>query len=396
VKVALTIESFDPARGGGETYARSFARSVVSAGHEVHVFANVLGPREEGMTFHAVPPAPFNLYRRYFFATRVKELLKERQFDIIHGFGKSIYMDVFRPGGGVHRAWMEQECKAAGPGLPEWLTRLRQTLSIDDHLVLQLEWKQFVGDQGPHIIAVSRMVRDDMCRHYRTPTERITVIYNGVDLEKYRPESRRVWRDKMRRALGLDNEVALLFVGHNFRRKGLRPAIQALPMLRHRRVPFRLLVLGAGRREAYQPLIQRLKCKELVQFVGSSREPEKYYAAADLLVFPSDYDPCANVCLEALASGLPVVTSIYNGSGELITDGQEGFVVDPSNAAALAEAISHFFDPDIRRQASTAARALAETRPLSRNFREVMQVYDRVLSDKAAAEAEELESEESE
>lgn len=386
MRIALTIESFDPAKGGGETYARNFSRALVRAGHEVHVYASLLGPPEQGMSYHLVPPTPMHLFRRYAFARRAREMLEQESFDIIHGFGKSVYMDVYRPGGGVHRAWLEQELEAADGPAGRWLARVQQTLSLDDHLVLQLERQQFGGRDGAHIIAVSRMVRDQMREHYRTPQERITVIYNGVDLERYRPQLRAVHRERMRRELGLGEEVALLFVGHNFKRKGLAPAIKALPMLRHWRVPLRLLVLGAGRRERYRGLIERLRCRELVQFLGPSREPEKFYAAADLLVFPSFYDPCANVCLEALACGLPVVTSIFNGSGELITDGREGFVVDPTNTAALADGIGHFLDANLRRESSLAARALAETRPIARNFDEVMQVYQRVLAAKAAAD----------
>ena len=391
MKVALTIESFDPAKGGGEVYARNFTRALIRAGHEVHVYANRLGADEPGALFHRVPQTPLHLFRRSAFARRVRQMLRKQSFDIIHGFGKSIYMDVFRPGGGVHRAYMEQELRLAGSGIRAVAERVRQMLTLDDHLVLQLEHMQFAGRYGPHIIAVSQMVADEMRRFYLTPDERITIIYNGVDLERYRPENRDRFRTPMRKALGLDGEVMLLFSGHNFKRKGLRSAILALPLLRHRRVPFRLVVLGEGKRHLYQPLIDSLKCRDVAQFVGASSEPEKFYAAADMLVFPSYYDPCANVVLEALASGLPVVTSIYNGSGELITDGQEGFVVDPDNTAALAEGIAHFFDGDLRHKAALAARALAETRPISRNFAEVMQVYDKVLAQRAQEAREEAE-----
>ncbi len=384
MKIAITIESFDPAKGGGEVYARNFTRALVRAGHEVHLYANRLGDEEAGVTFHRVPPTPLHLFRRSAFARRVRQILRKESFDIIHGFGKSIYMDVFRPGGGVHRAWMEQEVRLAGTGLRAGFERFRQMLTLDDHLVLQLEHMQFAGRRGPHIIALSQMVADEMRRFYLTPEERISVIYNGVDLDLYRPENRDLCRASTRRALGLNGEVMLLFSGYNFKRKGLRSAILALPMLRHRRVPFRLVVLGGDTRHSYQSLIDSLKVSDVVQFVGASDEPEKYYAAADMLVFPSYYDSFANVVLEALASGLPVITSIYTGAGELITDGQEGFVIDPDNPAALAEGIAYFFDSDLRRNASLAARTLAEAHPLARNFNDVMKVYDKVLAQRAA------------
>jgi len=384
MKVALTIEFFDPAKGGGETYARNFARALVRAGHEVHVYANAFGPPEPGFAYHPVATTPLKWCRRYAFATRVARLLRGTDYDIIHGFGKSVYMDVYRPGGGVHRAWMDHELRAVGPGPSRWLTRLKQLTSIDQRLVLHLERRQFGGgDEGPHIVAVSRLVRDEMQRHYGTPDHRIHLVYNGVDLERHHPRNRARHRAATRRELGLDDgTVALLFIGHNFKRKGLRPLIRALPLLRGRGTPFRLIALGGDRPARYAALVERLGCGDLVHYVGPSREPERYYAAADLFVFPSYYDPCANVCLEALANGLPVVTSTTNGSGELLTPGREGFVVDCDDTGRLAECIGHFFDADARHAASLAARALAETRPLSRNFSEIMAVYEQVLSEK--------------
>jgi len=380
MKIALTIEYFDPAKGGGETYARNFGRALLAAGHEVHVFTNAWDPEEKGFVYHRVPKG--RLFRRYQFARRAARLVQAEPFDIVHGFGKSVYMHVFRPGGGVHRAWMIQELKAVGPGPKRWLTRLRQCLSLDQHLVLRLEREQFRAD-GPFIIAVSKMVRDEILRFYPVSPERIRVIYNGVDIERFHPCNRERYREGLRHELGQrDDEVMLLFVGHNFKRKGLRPLIQALPMLKDASPPPRLVVLGGDRPGPYVNLARKLGCADMVQYVGPSRQAERYYAAADILVFPSYYDPCANVVLEALASGLPVVTSIYNGSGELITQGREGYVVDPDDTKALAEAIRALLDPAKRAAASRAARALAETRPIAQNFKEVMAVYDLVLAER--------------
>jgi UDP-glucose:(heptosyl)LPS alpha-1,3-glucosyltransferase len=383
MKVALSIESFDPKRGGGETYCRNFTRALLKAGHEVHIYTNEFGPEEPGVVMHQIPPTPLHIYRRFAFAKRAQEMLQKEQFDIIHGFGKSVYMDVFRPGGGVHRAWQEQEVKAVGGGLPRMMTRLRQFASIDQRLVLHLERRQFGGSAGPHIVAVSKMVANEAQRYYGTPAERISVIYNGVDLERHRPQNRELYRKDMRRQLNLGEEVALLFVGHNYKRKGLAPLLRAMPALRQWGVPLRLIVLGEGRRGPMDAIIDRLRIQDVVQFAGVSSNVEQFYAAADVMVFPSYYDPCANVVFEALASGLPVITSIYNGSGEILTDGINGFVVDPDDPAAMAKSIAYFFDPDIRRTASTAARQLAETRPISHNFGEIMAVYDKVLAGRA-------------
>jgi UDP-glucose:(heptosyl)LPS alpha-1,3-glucosyltransferase len=106
----------------------------------------------------------------------------------------------------------------------------------------------------------------------------------------------------------------------------------------------------------------------------------RYYAAADIFCFPSYYDPCANVVLEALAMGLPVITSITNGSGELLTPGQEGYVVDPDDPQGMAARIAEFFAVDRREAASQAARALAEAHPVQQNFRQITALYEEILS----------------
>jgi UDP-glucose:(heptosyl)LPS alpha-1,3-glucosyltransferase len=108
-------------------------------------------------------------------------------------------------------------------------------------------------------------------------------------------------------------------------------------------------------------------------------EPEKYYGAADLLVHPSFYDACSLTVLEALASGLPVITTSSNGAGGIIHQGQEGYVIsDPKNGQDLEEKISLFLDPDRRAQASLAARTLAEDYSTERNWREMRAIFEKI------------------
>jgi len=375
MRVAITIERFDPALGGGERYCRNFARFLRNNGHEVHVFAYRLGPPEDGIFYHRVPPPPGGMWGRALFASRVERLVRRDKFDIVHGFGKSTYMDVYRPGGGVHRAWQAHRLRASR-GLVERLrTRWRQWASIEERLVLRLERKQFGPGRGHRIIAVSRLVRDEIIGYYGCEPERIHVIHNGADLARFPPDLRRRLRDPMRRQLGLESdEVMLLFVGHDFRRKGLHALIRALPHIAEGGTRFRLVVVGRGNRSGCDRIARRLGVEGAIQYVGAA-DPIPYYAAADIFCFPSYYDPCANVVLEALAAGLPVVTSIHNGSGEIIVQGREGFVVDPDETSRMAACIGAFFDRDRREDASRAARALAESRPIERSFREMIGVY---------------------
>ena len=383
MKIALTIEHLEPRRGGGETYCRNFARMLLRQGHEVHLFAFTCDPAETGFHYHPIPFPAHGLLRRYRFAHRAEKLVRQHHFDLIQGFGKSIHMDVFRPGGGVHRAWMQHNLRAADRPFSRLTLRLKQLASLDQRLVLRLEKTQFGPGHKHHIIAVSNLVRDEIIRYYHCEPHRIHVVYNGANLEKFTPDLRPRYRRDTRRKLGLqDNEIALLFLGHNFKRKGLHALIRALPHLERQNTPYRLLVVGKGRRQSCDRLAAQLGVSRRLHYLGPVADPAPCYAAADIFCFPSYYDPCANVVLEALAAGLPVITSPTNGSGEILTPGQNGYIVNPDDHPLMARRIAELFAPDRRAAASRAARALAEARPLQRNFQEILAVYDKVLAER--------------
>jgi UDP-glucose:(heptosyl)LPS alpha-1,3-glucosyltransferase len=147
----------------------------------------------------------------------------------------------------------------------------------------------------------------------------------------------------------------------------------------------RLLVLGRDRKEPYLRLAKKIGVSEEVLFIGSTDEPEKYYGAADLLVHPTFYDACSLTVLEALASGLPVITTHSNGAGGIITQGQEGFVIsDPRDGQALGKKISFFLNREKRARASVAARHLAESYSLVRNWREMGNIFQKNVSEGAS------------
>jgi UDP-glucose:(heptosyl)LPS alpha-1,3-glucosyltransferase len=385
MKIALTNVDFDPARGGAETYARNFARKLLRDGHEVHVYTATWDAAEKGPVYHRVPLPPFHMLRDYSWALRTRDLLLKEKFDVIHGFGKSVCMDVYRPGGGVRRAELEYKARMAkGAARRAWV-RFRNGMRPQHQLLLRLEKIQFAPGGAHEIIAVSHMVRSEIMQYYHCEPERITVIHNGADLARFTPDLRERFRKPARQELGLsDNEIMLLLVGHNYRRKGVPFLIQALPLLRGLGMPFRVCVVGQGRRAPCDRLARKLGVSDLIQYAGPSNLPEKFYAAADIFCLPSHYDPCANVLLEALACGLPVVTSTTNGSGEILTPGKDGYAVPFGDAPQLAQRIGEFFNRDRRAAASAAARALAEAHSSERNFDEVMKVYAKALARKRA------------
>jgi len=385
MKVALTIDDFRPWRGGAERYAYGFAQALLAQGHEVHVFAAHFADLPEGAIAHPVSIRG-RPWRRVAFALRCARILAdcERDFDIVHGFGNSVRMDVFRPGGGVHRAWQRQDLLSiASPTLRFW-TRLRRRSSPGQHALLRLERRQFGnGPDGPEVIAVSKMVRDHARAYYNVPNERLHVVYNGVDTARFSPENDGRFRAETRKRLGIaDSEVALLFISNNFRLKGLEPLIHAVAALGAERNAVRVVVVGRDRPAPWRALAERLRCADRIIFAGPFELAEQAYAAGDVLVHPTFYDPCANVTLEAMAAGRPVITSRYNGAGELITPGAEGFVVDPQNVQKLSDAIRCFLDKNRREAAGRNARRLAQAHDLRQSVQEVIGVYDLALARK--------------
>ncbi len=385
MKIALTDSHLDPARGGAQTYIRNFARRLVRDGHEVHVYAASPDAGEKGIVWRQVSVPPFRALRDYACALRTRDLLMKERFDIVHGFGSSVHMDVYRPGGGVRRSLLEHEARAMGSAAARLWMQVRRVTSLRHRLLLRLEKLQFQPGGAHEIIAVSNRVRDEIIQYYRCEPERITVIHNGADLTRFTPDVRARFRKPARQELGLPNdEIMILLVGNNFKLKGVPQLIRALPMLRQLGASFRLVVVGRGRRAPCERLARKLGVGDLVQFAGSTTQPEKFYAAADIFCLPSFYDPCANALLEALACGLPAVTSATNGSGELLT-GNEGCAVPFGDVPQLAQRIGEFFNRDRRAAASAAARALAEAHSSERNFEEVMKVYAKVTERKRAS-----------
>jgi UDP-glucose:(heptosyl)LPS alpha-1,3-glucosyltransferase len=226
------------------------------------------------------------------------------------------------------------------------------------------------------IIAISDMVKQDMMRWYQIPEERIHVVYNGVDIERFHPRNRR-YREEIRKRFGVGEEFVILFVSHNFRMKGLSYLIKALAKIRKEdSFPFKLLVLGRDRQGPYLRLAKKMGVFGEVIFAGSTDEPEKYYGAADVLVHPTFYDACSLTVLEALASGLPVITARCNGAGGIISDAQEGFVLnDPRNIQILAGEILFLSQPGTLQEASRAARRLAQKYSHQQCHQEMVKVF---------------------
>jgi UDP-glucose:(heptosyl)LPS alpha-1,3-glucosyltransferase len=374
MKIALGIREFLPEKGGAERYCYDLMNFLVEEGVDVHVYSSAFPERDRRLRFREVPviPHPKSLHVLSF-AVNCRRMMREEQFDCIMGVGDTLDADLLQPHGGVHWKWFWRGLEGYRKPVPWIFKFIGRSLSPK-------QWaKGFIEDapyaKAKKVIAISEMVHRDISDYYGIPEDRIAVIYNGVDIERFHPRNRR-YREGIRSQYGLGSEdLLLLFVSHNFRLKGLRYLIQALALIKRKRENVKLLVIGRDRAEPYRRLAKKMGCADDVFFAGGVRDLERYYAGADILVHPTFYDPCSLVVLEALTSGLPVITTRRCGAGKIIEEGKEGFVLDdPRDVKALAEKILSLSQPSILKEASRAARRLGERYSHNRCYQEILKV----------------------
>jgi UDP-glucose:(heptosyl)LPS alpha-1,3-glucosyltransferase len=386
IRFAIGIQNLSRRKGGAEKYLVDLCSRMADEGHDVHVYAERCQEEDPRIHFHRVKTLPFpRSLRLLSFAMRASKAIREGKYDITFGVGNTLEADVLQPHGGVHWAWFWRSLRAYDHPLVWLIKFLGRVLSPKQWVSGWIENAPYRKRNHPEIVAISDMVKRDMIRCYGIPEDRVTVVYNGVDLDHFHPKNRR-YREEIRTKHGIVEEFVILFVSNNFRMKGLVFLIKALARLKKRcPAPFRLLILGRDRQEPYRRLASRIGLSEETIFAGSTDNPEKYYGAADLLVHPSFYDACSLTVLEALASGLPVITTSTNGASGVLHQGEEGYVLsDPRDEQDLEEKIAWLLASDRRAQASRAARVLAEHYSEEKNWKEMRAIFEKTIVEREA------------
>ncbi len=359
MRVAIVVERFTAGAGGVETAAVRLAAELARSGLEVTAVCRDASPPPPGVRVARVRAPRVWQPLRVLAFSRAARRATARGFDVVHAFARTRHQDVYRTGGGSHAAYLERT--SARP-------RLRR-LSPRHQVILRLEEAVF-RDPSQLIQCNAPRNADEIARRYAVPAERLAVIYNGVDAERFSPGRRALARANARAELGLDGTTAL-FVGSGFARKGLDRAIEGLARGAPKAV---LLVAGAGDVAPYRALAGRCGVEARVRFLGPRNDVERLHAAADLFVLPTRYDPFSNACLEAMASGLPVATTPDNGVADLIESGANGLVL----AGDFAPAFARLDDRDWLERAGSAARSCAEALSWERHAEQVLALYARV------------------
>ena len=344
--------------GGAERYLDGLIRGLIARGHEVHVFANSWQSGTEGFIFHPVPMMRGSSFLKALsFAANSRRVVASFRCDRVFSMERTLKQDIYRAGDGCHREWLRQRARFNSP-----LRQLTIAINPFHATMLSLERRMFTTEATGRIIANSHRGKREIIDHYGYPGDRIHVIHNGVDCERFRPPVERTASQRVR----------LLFVGTGFERKGLPFAIQALSRLPS---PVELKVVGKGDVARYQRLAASAGVANRIEFLGKDQDMSLLYQKADVLVHPAVYEPFANVCMEAMAAGLPVVTSRINGVSEVIEPGKNGAIVEkPEDFEGLAAAIQPFLDEKTRREAGVFARKTAEAHAFGPHITETLRV----------------------
>jgi glycosyltransferase involved in cell wall biosynthesis len=239
------------------------------------------------------------------------------------------------------------------------------------------------------LILIARKTQEDLDRFYG-PHEPLPVVYMGIDHATFNPQMRAARRPDARKELGIsDDRFVFLLVGNDWRKKGLFTLLDALPLLAD--FPVMLLVAGSDEAHSYQKQIQESKLQDRVRFLPSRGDVAFYYAAADAYVGPSIEDTFAQPPAEAMSCGLPVITTVTNGTAEIMTEGVDGISLrDPLDARALAAAMRSLCgDRELCRRLGENAARTAEQYTWDRNGEQFREIFARILShrDKSSAAA---------
>lgn len=330
-RLALVRQKYRP-DGGAERFVSRALEALDNSNLELNVITREWqGPVKPDWHIHICDPKKWGrISRERGFAHAARDLWQREHFDLVQSHERIAGCDLYRAGDGVHRRWLLQRSRI----IPGWKKHL---LFADRYhrYVMQAEKEMYQHPSLRAVICNAEMVKQEIIEDFAFPADKIHVIYNAVDHRHFTPpdantfiQLREQWRIPV-------EATCFVYVGSGFERKGLDAAIRAVaPTTCH------LLVVGKDKdQKRYQTLAQTLKCAERVHFFGMQRETLPFYQMADGLLLPTLYDPFPNVILEAMACGLPVITTHGCGGAEFIEQGRNGYVCDALDIRRLQEAV---------------------------------------------------------
>lgn len=372
MKIALIVRNYTRIGGVSRTVA-DLAAGLLAGGHRITVYcANRPQPAPPAIEFVQIPlpRGPYAL-RAVLFPRRASRVARRGDHDIIHGQGNDCFGADVITAHSCHRYAIDYMRRTG-----DLHDRIKKTVNPVHPLIFLNERCNYSPRGHRRIIAVSARVKQEVIATYGVDAERITVIYNSVDLRTFSPAGRDRARREIRRRYRIGDDPLLLFVGYEFERKGLALVLAAIKRMRRRDA--RLLVVGKGRNAYAAGLARRHGLSSRVVFAGAAEEIADFYRASDLFVFPTRYEPFGLVITEAMASGLPVVTTEVAGAAELIQHDRSGLLLaTPPDPDRLARLLDRLLSDERQRSriARQARRTVEERCSPEAMTRAVLDVY---------------------
>ena len=371
MRIALLTRRFDSMGGGTERDLVVTARCLRAAGHQITIFADEIRGAAGDWDVRRVGagPRPGRTLSLLRFAWTAAPAARRAGADLVLSFARCVGADVVRSGGGAHASYLRAARKWRGA-----FGASAMRFSPYHQAQMFVERQAFRGPGLKRVIAVSNFVRDDLIQTFGLAPEKTTTIYNGVDLERFRPAADSSERAAIRQKFIVPASARVVaFVGNGFARKGLGFLIEAWPLVAGGAF---LIVVGADRQtDKFARRAQALNVGGRIVFTGPQASVEAIFHAADAFAMPSLFEPFGNVVMEAMASGLPAMTSAFSGVAELIPPSIRGFRVEhPDDVGEVALRLGALFDApaDVARE----ARAAAEKFPWARYAKELTALID--------------------
>jgi len=371
LRVALIRQQFR-LDGGGERIVAQMARVLQEHGHDVTLIARKWSGAS-GAVLKCDPPKWTRVQRERRFAEEAMQLARRKKFDLVQSHERIPGCQVYRAGDGVHARWLEQRSRT----LSSWRQKLLMRNSYHRY-VMDAERRMFEHPEFRTVICNARMIADEIIERFDVDPAKMTVIYNGVDTARFHPDLGS-HRKNIREQYQIAPDAPLaVFVGSGWERKGLAVLLRAM-----KNVPeMSLLVVGRDKAQRrFEKQASQLGIAERVRFAGVQADVAPYYGAADLFVLPTLYDPFPNAVLEAMASGLPILTTDSCGGAEFIQDGVSGYVRDALDIDGWVDALRASCDHDRNQQRGLEARRIVEPHTTDAMQQQLTSLYERLLQE---------------
>ena len=301
-----------------------------------------------------------------------KILKQKNKNSIIHAHGTSTINADIVTAHSCHKAWYKYSIKNVR-GLNG---KIKKIINPLHYLIMMIEKLQYSSKNLKKVVAISEVVKKELIENYGIDEEIISVIYNGTNIDEFNPKNISLYKKEIRYRHNIrEDEIVLLFVAAEFNRKGLKFILEAMKNLSN--VP-KLMVVGGDNKNEFELLSKQYNIEQNVIFVGKTSEVEKYYAASDIFVFPTTYEAFGQVITEAMATGIPVITSKCAGASELVEDKKDAILLeDPTDIRELTEKIEKLLkNESLRNEIGKNGRKKIELYTWEKTSKEMLKLYN--------------------